>query len=196
MAASSRLINIKNSVNMTPTANLSSWKKFSEKTLNDYGFCQITQRTFQHPVSHENGDFIVINCNDSVQMIAETSDQKIVLVRQFRFGSENFSLELPAGRLEKEESPITGAVRELQEETGYIGENPVVLASLYVNPALMKNKIYIVKIENCQKLYPTRFDRFEDIETKIVSKQDIRKLIDDKQITNCITLSALAYYGM
>ncbi len=178
---------------MISTINKLYWKKLSEKKLNDYGFCQTLQRTFQHPNKKVSGNFIVLNCCDSVQMIAETEDKKIILVNQFRFGSEELSLELPAGRLEKNESPIEGAIRELREETGYAGNNPQILAILYTNPAIIKNKIYVVKIENCKKLYTPSFDQFEAIETQIVDKIQIEQLISDKKITNCITISAFKF---
>ncbi|MDE6432021.1 MAG: NUDIX hydrolase, partial [Opitutales bacterium] len=127
---------------MALQSNLPSWEKLSEKKLHDYKFCQTLQKTFKHPLKHEHGNFIVVNCSDSVQIIAETTDKRLVFVRQFRFGSEKFSLELPAGRLEKGESPIDGAVRELREETGYTGEKPTLVGELYTNPAFLENKIY------------------------------------------------------
>lgn len=178
---------------MKLTSDLSTWRKLSEQVLQDYGFCQIIQDTFEHPSTHQAGDFIVTSFSDGVQIIAETSDKKLVLVNQFRFGSEKFSLELPAGRLEEAESPIDGAIRELREETGYVGENPIMLASLYINPAFIRNKIHIVKIENCQKLHQTQLDQFEDIETKLVTYDQLRELVNGGQITNCTTLSALIF---
>ncbi len=181
---------------MAAQSNLSPWEKISEKNLNDYGFCRTVQKTLKNPRNNDVGNFVVLNCNDSVQVLAETSDQKLVLVNQFRFGSEDFSLELPAGRLEEGESPIDGAIRELREETGYVGENPQIMAMLDINPALVKSKIYLVKIENCQKLYPMQLDQFEDIETVVIDKNQVRKLIKEHKITNCITLAELCFLDL
>ena len=58
---------------------------------------------------------------DWVNVVAVTPEGKIVLVRQFRFGSNSLWLEVPGGVMEKGEDPITAGVRELSEETGYGG---------------------------------------------------------------------------
>ncbi len=178
---------------MTKIKSLSLWEKISEKELIDYSFCKIIQRKFKHPKTQQTGDFIVTNYSDSIQILATTTNNKIIFVNQFRFGSEKMSLELPAGRLESYESPIEGAIRELREETGYVGENFQLIATLYPNPAIITNKIHIIKCENCQKLYNTNFDQFEDIETVLFKKSEIQHLISHQKINNCITLSALVF---
>jgi ADP-ribose pyrophosphatase len=66
-------------------------------------------------------DFVVIASADWCNVIAVTPDGKLVLVRQFRFGIEEFSLEIPGGIIDPGETPVAAAVRELREETGYVG---------------------------------------------------------------------------
>ncbi len=178
---------------MTKITSLNLWEKISEKELNDYTFCKIIQRKFKHPRTQQTGDFIVTNYSDSVQILAITTNNEIIFVNQFRFGSEKMSLELPAGRLENYESPLEGAIRELREETGYVGENFQLITTIYPNPAIMTNKIHLIKCENCQKLYSTNFDQFEDIETVLLKKSEIQRFISLKKINNCITLSALVF---
>lgn len=178
---------------MNQNTQIKSWIKLSEQTLHDYKFCQIYKCKFQHPINDKAGEFIVSNYSDSIQIIAETIDHKFIFVKQFRFGSEQMSLEFPAGRLEKDESPIEGAIRELREETGYIGQNATLMASLYPNPAIIRNKIYVIKIEKCEKICDTNFDPFEDIQTILIFKNEILNFVKNGEMNNCITLAAFYY---
>ena len=67
--------------------------------------------------------------SDWVNIIALTPDQHIVLVRQFRFGINAFSLEIPGGMIDAGEDPIVAGLRELREETGFVGGSARVLAA-------------------------------------------------------------------
>ena len=58
----------------------------------------------------------MIETNDWVNVLAMTPKQEIILVRQFRYGTEEYSLEPPGGVIEKGEDPIVAGQRELLEE--------------------------------------------------------------------------------
>ena len=64
------------------------------------------------------------------------------MVEQFRFGSEQISLEFPGGQIGKGEQPEFTAHRELTEETGYIANSMTLLGSSYPNPATHDNKCW------------------------------------------------------
>ncbi len=59
---------------------------------------------------------------DGVMILALKKDGKILLIKQYRASIKSFTLELPAGQIEKNESPKKAAIRELYEETGYVCE--------------------------------------------------------------------------
>ena len=86
------------------------------------------------------GDFYVLDTNDWVNVIALTPDHEIVLVRQFRYGSKEQSLEPPGGVVERGEDPLVAGLRELQEETGYVGELPELLGVVRPNAAILSNR--------------------------------------------------------
>lgn len=76
-------------------------------------------------------------------VVPVTDDGKIVMVTQHRFPMNKVLLELPAGKLSKNEDPKICAVRELEEETGYKSDNVIELGSIYTTPGYSTEKLWI-----------------------------------------------------
>ncbi len=76
----------------------------------------------------------IVEHNGAVAMLALTDDDKVIMVRQYRYACGRPVLEIPAGKIDcGETDPISAAVRELKEETGYTAENILHLGD--VNPS-------------------------------------------------------------
>jgi len=73
------------------------WQRLGAKPLTSTRIFTVDSVTFSHPSRPEPRDFVVINAPDWVNVIALTPDGKMVLVRQFRYGINEFSLEIPGG---------------------------------------------------------------------------------------------------
>jgi 8-oxo-dGTP pyrophosphatase MutT (NUDIX family) len=159
-----------------------------------YEFFSISRCRFRNLSNGKVGNFYTIDCNDWVQIVAETADGKIIMVSQYRFGSQKLSLELPGGIMERGEDVIIAARRELEEETGFCGDSAKVIATHYPNPAVQTNVVNVVLIKNCSKTRNTNFDEFEDLTTSLVTKQNLVNKITDGQINHSITLSAIMKY--
>ena len=76
-------------------------------------------------------------------VIPVTDERKIVMVTQHRFPIDKVLLELPAGKLGKNEDPKVCAARELEEETGYKSDNIKELGSIYTTPGYSSEKLWI-----------------------------------------------------
>ncbi len=70
-------------------------------------------------------------------------DNTVALVRQYRHAAGEYLLEIPAGSLEDGEDPQTGAVRELEEETGVRAAKIEKLAEFYVSPGFLTEKMHL-----------------------------------------------------
>jgi ADP-ribose pyrophosphatase len=70
-------------------------------------------------------------------------DPQVLLIRQYRYAAEGYMYEIPAGRLDKGESPAECAARELKEETGCTAEQIEYLASVYTTPGFTDEKIHL-----------------------------------------------------
>src|SRR5205807_6994987 len=105
--------------------------------VGDYRIFTIRSEQKVSPRTQQPHDFFVIDSVNWVNVIAITPDQQLVMVEQYRHGSNTVELEIPGGMMDPNEaSPELTGVRELREETGYEGNNPRLIGQIFPNPAI------------------------------------------------------------
>ena len=100
------------------------WQILDDVLLRECRVWDLRQRRYRHPVSGKEGDFFYIDSRDWAVVVARTESGAFVLVRQFRWGSDALSWELPGGIVDEGEDPVAAGLRELREETGGLGGVP------------------------------------------------------------------------
>lgn len=136
----------------------------------------------------------LIHHKPAVCVLAVTSQQKVVLVKQYRPAVNAHILELPAGILDKgdEHDPMGGAKRELEEETAYAGENWRFLHKFYVSPGFLDEALYLFEARQLERVEnPLPQDDDEDIEVVEFTKDEARTSIAKGEIIDLKTLFAL-----
>ena len=121
--------------------------------------------------------------------------KKILFLRQYRGVIGKYIWELPAGKLDPEESPLACAKRELLEETGYIAEKIERAGYIYTTPGFCNEKIYIFKAV-CSKEGRTKKEKDEIIKTKLLYRGHIKKLFRKSRINDSKTIAALSMVGV
>ncbi len=120
------------------------------------------------------------------------NDNEVILVEQFRKPLEKTLLEIPAGKLNKNETPITCAHRELEEETGYKAKDMIYLGKIATAPGFCDEIIHLFKATN---LYEGKKscdeDEFTDI--KKFTLDEIKLMIKKGEIIDTKTISILSY---
>jgi len=177
----------------TPPATPAHWTTLSEKLYAPCRVFDVYKRHCRHPERGTEDDFFVIKSADWVQVLALTPEREILLVRQYRFGTESLSLEVPAGLIDPGESILEAAARELAEETGHTGGTPQLLGSCHPNPAILNNQAHFVLIEDCHPKQAQNWDPHEEIEVVQLPIGDALKQAQSGEISHAITLSAFFY---
>ena len=173
------------------------WKKSGSKHVGDFRIFKLRSDTCINPRTGKEHDFFVLDSVNWVNVVAVTPDQKLVMIHQYRFGSETVELEIPGGMMDPGESdPVTTAVRELREETGYEGENARMLGKIHSNPAILSNTTFTVLIENCRLKHGVEFDSGEDLATQLVPVEEIPKLIAQEKIGHSLVVVALYHFDL
>ncbi|OIR21730.1 MAG: hypothetical protein BEU01_00205 [Marine Group III euryarchaeote CG-Epi4] len=176
--------------------NSKKWKTISERMAGDFSIFNLREVTAESPRTGRHHQFVLLDGSDWINIIAVTTDQMLVMVKQYRFGTSKFELEIPGGIIEKGESPIEAGVRELKEETGYAGIDPKYLGYVDPNPAFQTNKCHTILIQNCEKVDTQNLDPGEDIEVEIVSQRNVQKHINEGNIRHSLVLSAFRLYDI
>jgi ADP-ribose pyrophosphatase len=176
---------------------LKPWIQVSSRPLGDFRVFGVRSDRKVSPRTGEEHDFYVIESVNWVNIVATTPDDQLVLVEQYRHGSNTVELEVPGGLIDaKDGSPETTALRELREETGYEGATAQVIGEVFPNPAIMSNRCYVVLVQNCVCKHPTEFDHSEDIITRLVPIPQIPGLIAAGKIRHSLVIVALYHFEL
>ena len=170
-----------------------SWDVIRQTPHADCKVYQVTRDTCRHPDDGRIGDFFVMHCPNWVLVLALTPDNQLVMVRQYRFGNRLLSWEIPGGVMDKDESPLDTAVRELREETGFVGRDPVLLGSCSPNPALQNNRSHVVLIRDCERHAAQDWDEHEELEVTLMDRTTVTAHILDGRIHHALALNALYF---
>lgn len=142
----------------------------------------------------KKGDFFLIRSPDWVNIIPITAEKKVVLIKQFRFGSGEISLEIPGGIVEPMEDVRDTASRELREETGYSSEKLSYIGKVRPNPATHTNFCFSYLMMDAEVQSNKELDDHEEIETVLVELARIPDLIQDGSINHSLVINAFLFY--
>jgi 8-oxo-dGTP pyrophosphatase MutT (NUDIX family) len=111
-----------------------------------------------------------------------TDDDRIVLVRQYRYGSDSIHLELPAGSLDAGEDTRDCVARELIEETGYEARSWEYVASYYAEPVRSPSRAHIFVGFGARKTREPQPDPTEILHVELATFDEFRAMIADGRI--------------
>jgi 8-oxo-dGTP pyrophosphatase MutT (NUDIX family) len=174
----------------------SKWQVIQDDIHADCRIFEVHKRKMLRESDQKEGEFYVIETNDWVNVLAMTQEQEIILVRQFRYGTEQYSLEPPGGVIERGEDPIVAGQRELLEETGYSGKNPKIIGKVFANSAIMSNRCHFLFLTDVEKSAEVSFDPHEELETVKVSIDKLKDLVQSGQISHSIGVNAVFHLMM
>lgn len=171
----------------------SMWERLADAAVDHFRVFRVRRTRYRHPHDRREGEFVIIEANDWVNVLALTDDGRMLLVRQFRFGIHDFTLEIPGGVIETGEDPVAAGIRELREETGYAGRSARLLATVRPNPAIQANVCHIVLVEGCVRVGETQLDPNEEIELSLLPVDEVVAKAERGEIKHSLVVDALFF---
>ncbi len=172
--------------------NLKKWRLLQSQLVVSNKWCLVRQDEVELPNGTIIDDFYINVRPDIALIFPVTLQQEIVFVRQYRHGVGEVLLELPAGAFDSvEESGEVAAARELTEETGYVAEKLIKLATLYDNPVKDTNSIHLFIAENVVNSRQQKLDITEEIEVVLIPIADVIRKVLTGEICVSGTVTAI-----
>lgn len=158
---------------------------------------QLTCRRSASPQTGQLHEFYVLEAPDWINVIPLTEDDQVLMIRQYRHGTSEVSLEIPGGMVEPTDgSPREAAVRELIEETGYRAGRIDPIGAIAPNPAIQNNICHSFLATDLD-IAPGGMDRghdgTEEIEVVRIPLIEVPDLIRQGAITHALVVVAFTF---
>jgi len=159
----------------------------SSKQIYDCGLFRVTEDRAIDPKTGFQIKRSVVRHNGSAVVMPVDAKNRILLVRQYRLPANRYLWELPAGRLDPGETPLQAARRELAEETGYKARQWTKIASFWVSPGYVEERMTIYRASDLKEGVATPMDD-ERIEMQWFTRKQIADLIAKGGIQDAKTM--------
>ena len=171
---------------------MKAWQTVQSELILDHPILKVEKvdRRLDQQQAHP---FIVLHSPDWVNVIPVTADGDAVLIRQWRHGTEETTLEIPGGLIDPGEDPEGAGARELREETGYRAGRMINLGSVRPNPALFDNTCHTYLALDCTLDGEPEPDETERIEVFTIPIGLLTDMVRTGEIDHCVVVAALAY---
>jgi 8-oxo-dGTP pyrophosphatase MutT (NUDIX family) len=176
--------------------NPGRWEEVETEFLQDCRVFTVSQATAKSPRDGTHHPFFRIDSVDWVNIVPLTADDDVVMVKQYRHGLREITLETPGGMVDPGENPETAAVRELLEETGYRAGKVHKLGSMNPNPALFGNRLHSFVAYGCEHVGEVSNDEREETVVELVPRRKLRELAVAGEVDHALVLAALHYLDL
>lgn len=136
----------------------------------------------------------IVSHGGAVCAVGVTSENKILLVKQYRKSFESEMIEVPAGKLDPGELPESAVIREFKEETGYDVKNVKYMTTFNTSPGFSNEVVHLYFLDATVK-GDTDFDEDEDIEILEHSLEEIKDMIYKREIVDAKTILGVMMYS-
>jgi 8-oxo-dGTP pyrophosphatase MutT (NUDIX family) len=172
------------------------WREEGRKTVFTCPVFTVRESSCRSPEGTA-GVYTILEARDwaiVVPVLETARGREFVMVRQWRHGARELSLEFPGGVIERGEDPETAALRELEEETGYAPEKILKIGEMSPNPAIMSNHVHFFLAEGLKPRRAQRLDEDEYVEVETLPAEEVLRNIGEPPYIHALMAAAAALY--
>ena len=182
------------SSNKIVNKNLQAWKQVSTEYLVQESWFKLRRDRVLKSNNEIMPSYYVLEYSNWANVFPITTDGKVILVRQYRYGIGQWSLEIPGGIMDPgETNPLEAAKRELLEETGYSCKEIVETAIIAPNPATANNVMYCYLATGCELTHEQSFDEHEELEVILVTMEELKTMLRENKILQSLHTTSMFY---
>lgn len=171
-----------------------TWKTLGSEYLIKRPWLTARRDKVELPTGKVFNEYYVLEYPTWVNVIAITKDGEMILERQYRHALGVVSVEIVAGCVEEGETPLEGARRELQEETGYTGGTWTELMTISPNPSTMNNLCHCFLADGVRQTTGPHWDATEDLDVFLKSKEEVFAMLQQGQFVQAMMTAPLWKY--
>jgi 8-oxo-dGTP pyrophosphatase MutT (NUDIX family) len=179
---------------MDPHHNSGQWRRLRSTPGPGYRIFSLRYDEMENPRNGHSETMIILESPDSVNVVAVTTAGEVLFVRQYRFGTSSYTLELPGGVVDPGEEHGAAARRELEEETGYSGDSWHYLGLVASNPVFMNNYIHHWYAEGVSLGAQQKLDPSEAVEVVAMPVDEVYRRWLAGEFEHPHTVNALLRY--
>ena len=165
---------------------MEKWKILSSEYLIRRPWLTARRDKVQLPDGRVNDEYYILEYPDWINVIARTKDGQYVMVEQYRHGLQEIFTEIVAGVMEKGETPLEAAKRELAEETGYGNGHWELFMTISANPSAMNNLSYSFLATDVELIGSQHLDATEDVRVKLLSEEELYQLLSKGEMKQAL----------